>query len=108
LAGLRIGADAVLRAAPIPWTSCWGAHALTPAHGPQHAQPHGGPLLGRPRRCTLVRLARADLRPQVAELRTLLGRQYAPRTANNYLSALKAVLRESKRLGLLDPATFDT
>jgi integrase/recombinase XerD len=45
---------------------------------------------------------------QVAEFRTLLGRQYAPRTANNYLSALKAVLRESKRLGLLDPATFDT
>jgi hypothetical protein len=45
---------------------------------------------------------------QVAEFRTLLGRQYAPRTANNYLSALKAVLRESKRLGLLDPATFET
>jgi integrase len=30
---------------------------------------------------------------QVAEFRTQLGRQYAPRTANNYLSALKAVLR---------------
>jgi len=44
---------------------------------------------------------------QVAELRTQLGRQYAPRTANNYLSALKGVLRESKRLGLLDPATYD-
>jgi integrase/recombinase XerD len=44
---------------------------------------------------------------QVAELRTQLGRQYAPRTANNYLSALKGVLRESKRLGLLDAATFD-
>ena len=44
---------------------------------------------------------------QVAELRTQLGRQYAPRTANNYLSALKGVLRESKRLGLLDPAAYD-
>jgi integrase len=44
---------------------------------------------------------------QVAEFRTQLGRQYAPRTANNYLSTLKGVLRESKRLGLLDAATFD-
>jgi integrase len=44
---------------------------------------------------------------QVAELRTMLGRQYAPRTANNYLSTLKGVLREAKRLGLLDAASFD-
>jgi integrase/recombinase XerD len=44
---------------------------------------------------------------QVAELRTQLGRQYAPRTANNYLSTLKGVLREAKRLGLLDAASFD-
>jgi integrase len=44
---------------------------------------------------------------QVASFRAQLQRQYAPRTANNYLSALKGVLRESKRLGLLDPEAFD-
>jgi hypothetical protein len=44
---------------------------------------------------------------EVAEFRTQLGRQYAPRTANSYLSILKGVLREAKRLGLLDAASFD-
>lgn len=44
---------------------------------------------------------------QVAELRVRLQREYAPRTVNNYMGALRAILRESKRMGLLDPAEFE-
>jgi hypothetical protein len=94
LAGLRIGVVAVLRAARIPWTCCAGRAARS--HLPTLRS-----VLGR--MAANFSDGRLD-----ARCGPCWAASTRPRTANNYLSALKALLRESKRLGLLDPATFET
>jgi integrase/recombinase XerD len=44
---------------------------------------------------------------QVADFRALVAREYAPASAKNYMATLRAVLKECKRFGLLDPTQYD-
>ena len=49
-----------------------------------------------------------QLRPaDTSALRGRLQRLYAPATANRYLSALRAILKETWRLGLIDRETME-
>jgi len=44
---------------------------------------------------------------QVSEFRGKVARELKPQSARNYMSALRSLLRECKRLGLLSPADFE-
>src|SRR5206468_12062750 len=79
--------------------------ALASADRKEPAQPHGGLLLGQPPERARLPLASAHLRTGGRAARQLAA-EHAPKTANGYLGTLRSVLREAKRMRLLDPGAF--